>query len=111
MRKVFSIFKRDLKRLLRNPVAIIVTLGVCIIPSLYAWFNIEANWDPYKNTSGMAVAVVNEDQGAQVEGMGAVNAGDMIVEELKKNTQLDWTFVDESEGMEGVRGNSTTPPS
>ena len=43
MRKVFSIFKRDLKRLLRNPVAIIVTLGVCIIPSLYAWFNIEAN--------------------------------------------------------------------
>lgn len=103
MRKVFSIFKRDLKRLLRNPVAIIVTLGVCIIPSLYAWFNIEANWDPYKNTSGMAVAVVNEDRGAQVEGMGTVNAGDMIVAELKKNTQLDWTFVDKSEGMEGVK--------
>ena len=51
MRKAFQIFKRDLRRLLKNPVAVIVTLGVAVIPSLYAWFNILANWDPYENTS------------------------------------------------------------
>ena len=50
MGKVFRIFWRDLKRILRNPVAVIVTLGVCVIPSLYAWFNILANWDPYEST-------------------------------------------------------------
>ena len=43
----FAIFKRDIKRLLVNPVALVVTLGVCVIPSLYAWYNIVANWDPY----------------------------------------------------------------
>ena len=41
----FAIFKRDIKRLLVNPVALVVTLGVCVIPSLYAWYNIVANWD------------------------------------------------------------------
>ena len=51
----FAIFKRDIKRLLVNPVALVVTLGVCVIPSLYAWYNIVANWDPYGNTQGLDV--------------------------------------------------------
>ena len=46
MRTVWRIFLRDLTRILRNPVALVVTMGVAIIPSLYAWFNILANWDP-----------------------------------------------------------------
>lgn len=103
MKTVLRIFLRDLKRILRNPVALIVTLGVCIIPSLYAWFNILANWDPYENTSGIAIAVVNEDQGATAGTMGYINAGDMVVEKLQENTQLGWTFVDEDDGLEGVK--------
>lgn len=55
MGKVFRIFWRDLKRILRNPVAVIVTLGVCVIPSLYAWFNILANWDPYESTQDLSL--------------------------------------------------------
>ena len=54
MRTALRIFWRDLRRILRNPIAVVVTIGVCIIPSLYAWFNIAANWNPYANTSGMA---------------------------------------------------------
>ena len=103
MHTVLRIFLRDLRRILKNPVAIVVTLGVCVIPSLYAWFNILANWDPYKNTSGIAVAVVNEDEGAEVPGMGTINAGDMIQEQLEQNDQLGWAFPDEHDGMEGVR--------
>ena len=103
MQTVLRIFLRDLKRILHNPVAVIVTLGVCVIPSLYAWFNILANWDPYKNTSTIAVAVVNQDQGAEVAGMGSINAGDMVVDRLKENAQLAWTFPSEADGMEGVR--------
>lgn len=53
MRTVLRIFIRDAIRLLRNPVAIVITLGVAIIPSLYAWFNIVANWDPYSNTGNI----------------------------------------------------------
>lgn len=106
MNIAFKIFKRDVKRLVKNPIALIVTLGVCIIPSLYAWFNILANWDPYKNTSDVAVAIVNDDLGASVADMGQINAGDMVVDELKANTQLGWTFVNKNQALEGVNAGS-----
>ncbi len=107
MRKVFQIFLRDLKRLLKNPVAIIVTIGVAIIPSLYAWFNILANWDPYENTSTVPIAVVIQDEGADISDMGYTNAGDMIRERLEENTQLAWTFVDTQDAaLEGVEAGT-----
>ena len=103
MRTAFQIFKRDLKRILANPVAIVIAIGVAIIPSLYAWFNILANWDPYENTSTVPIAVVIEDRGANVGDMGTINAGDMIEEQLKENTQLCWTFVDDEQAaLDGV---------
>lgn len=102
MRASLSILARDLKRLLRSPVALLVTLGVCLIPSAYAWLNILANWDPYENTGTVPVAVVVEDVGADVPGLGEVNAGQMIQERLEQNHQLAWTFVDEQEALEGV---------
>ncbi len=107
VRKVFQIFLRDLKRLLKNPVAIIVTIGVAIIPSLYAWFNILANWDPYENTSTVPIAVVIQDEGANISDMGYTNAGDMIRERLEENTQLAWTFVDTQDAaLEGVEAGT-----
>ena len=104
MRTAWQIFVRDLKRLAKNPVAIIITIGVAILPSLYAWFNILANWDPYENTSTVPIAVVINDRGEDIEDMGYTNAGDMIREQLEENTQLGWNFVDtEDEAVEGVK--------
>ena len=102
MKKAFQIFKRDLKRLLRNPVAMIITIGVCIIPSLYAWYNIEANWDPYGNTSGVRIAVANEDRGVETELTGELNAGEQTVEKLRENDALGWVFTDAESAKEGV---------
>ena len=99
----FAIFKRDIKRLLVNPVALVVTLGVCVIPSLYAWYNIVANWDPYGNTQGIKIAIANNDQGTQNDLVGELNAGDQVVDQLKENDQLGWTFVDSAaDAKEGV---------
>ena len=99
----FAIFKRDIKRLLVNPVALVVTLGVCVIPSLYAWYNIVANWDPYGNTQGIKIAIANNDQGTQNDLVGELNAGDKVVDQLKENDQLGWTFVDSAaDAKEGV---------
>ena len=44
MKKIFQIFARDMRRLFTNPAAAIVMVGVCVLPSLYAWFNIAATW-------------------------------------------------------------------
>lgn len=103
MKNITWIFKRDLKRLFTNWVAVIVVIGVCIIPSLYAWFNIAANMDPYSNTQGIRIAVASCDLGTDNELTGSLNAGDRIVENLKENDALGWTFVDKEEALEGVR--------
>ena len=100
--KAFQIFKRDIKRLLRNPVALVITIGVCAIPSLYAWYNIAANWDPYGNTANVKVAVANEDAGTSNEYVGELNAGEQVVDQLHDNDQLGWTFVSASEAKQGV---------
>lgn len=90
---ILRIFVRDLKRIARNPAAIVIALGVCIIPSLYAWINILANWNPYENTGTVPVAVVIEDEGTTIPDMGFVNAGSMIREKLEENHQLGWEFA------------------
>lgn len=100
--KVLQIFKRDVRRLLHNPVAIVITIGVCIIPSLYAWYNIAANWDPYGNTAGVRIAVANEDAGVDNEYVGSLNAGEQTIEELKQNHDLGWVFTDADAAREGV---------
>ena len=63
MRTILAIFARDVRRIVKSPVALVVTCGVALIPSLYAWCNILANWDPYANTGNIQVAVANEDLG------------------------------------------------
>lgn len=103
MRKAGKIFYRDLRRLARNPVAMVVMAGVCLIPSLYAWFNIAANFDPYSNTGSIRIAVADCDKGTENELTGSLNAGEEITANLKENKDLGWVFVDEEEAKEGVR--------
>ena len=103
VKKAFQIFKRDILRLLKNPVALVITIGICVIPSLYAWYNIVANWDPYGNTANIKVAVANNDQGTSNEYVGELNAGDETVSKLKENDQLGWVFTDAVAGVVGVR--------
>ena len=102
MKKSFQIFKRDLGRLFRNRAAVLILVGISVLPSLYAWFNIAANMDPYGNTKGIQVAIANEDKGADSEQM-SLDAGQNIVDNLKKNDQLGWKFVDAKEAKKGVR--------
>ena len=103
MRTILRIFTRDLRRIVSNPVAVVVTLGVALIPSLYAWCNILANWDPYSNTGNIQVAVANEDLGTDSTLVGHLDAGAQTVKELKKNDQLGWRFVSKTDALQGVK--------
>src|SRR5699024_6085119 len=75
--------------------------GLAILPSLYAWFNIEANWDPYGQTEEIPIGVVNEDEGATVRGED-IDVGKDLVESLEDNDQMDWQFTDREEAMKEV---------
>lgn len=99
----WSVYRRDLGRLARVSKAWIIIIGVIVTPSLYAWFNIVAFWDPYSNTQQVSVAIVNHDAGASSDLTGRIDIGGELVEQLKQNDQLGWTFVDEDEAMDAVR--------
>lgn len=104
MKQIWAIFYRDIRNIGRNPVAVIVALGIMILPSLYAWFNIAANWDPYGSTKGLKVAVASLDQGTRIESLDTVvNLGDQILADLRANDQIGWQFVDEKEAVDGVK--------
>ncbi len=87
MKTIFRIFLSDIKKIRTNLMAFAVMIGICILPALYAWFNIAANWDPYSNTGNIKIAVANCDKGTKIASK-EINIGNQIVDNLKKNTQM-----------------------
>ncbi len=107
MKNIWKIFTGDLKKLVKQPFALIIIIGLCVIPSLYAWFNIFANWDPYANTGGIPVAVVSLDQDYTLKDGTVVNMGESVLESLRSNTSVKWIFLDtEEEAKEGVEAGT-----
>lgn len=102
MKNIFKISKRDFKKIFTNSMAIILTVGVALLPSLYAWFNIYANWDPYGSTGNMKIAVINNDEGTEIKGI-KIDIGEQIITNLKANDMIDWQFLPKEEALEGIK--------
>ena len=92
MKNIFRIFKNDVSRIRSNVIAMIVIMGITVIPTLYAWFNIYSNWDPYANTASVQIAIVSEDEGYSESDDSTINMGEQIVEQLHSNDKLGWRF-------------------
>ena len=104
MKNIMFIFKRDMKNLVINIFALLIAGGLCFIPSLYAWFNIYSNWDPYANTSAVNIAVFSEDEGYTDEDGNYSNIGEQVLESVKKSTSIGWVFTDtKDDAIEGVK--------
>ena len=93
MRNIWKIFTTDIRRISNNVVAVVIVMGLSILPALYAWFNIFSNWDPYEPaaTSQLKVAVASDDAGAEIMGL-SLNVGDSVLEALEANTTIGWVF-------------------
>ena len=103
MKMIWGIFKRDMCHATRNVIAVIVSMGLVVVPALYAWFNIAASWDPYGNTKALKVAVANNDKGYKSDLIPVrVNVGEIIISTLHANDQLDWQFVKSDKAIDGV---------
>src|SRR5690625_1294304 len=102
MRNIWNIFKLDLKNITTNWVVAIIIGGLIILPSLYAWLNIKASWDPYAQTGQIPIGIVNEDKGAMIRDE-EIHVGDTLVDTLRKNDDFNWQFVDREKAMDEVR--------
>lgn len=107
MNNIFKIYKDDIKKIFTNYAALIVFIALSILPSLYAWFNIKASWDPYgkEATSQIKIGVVNKDKGAELKGEFK-NIGNQIIDQLKENDVMGWQFVSEKEAVKAVEEGS-----
>ncbi len=103
MKNIKRIIKDDIISVTHNLFALVVAIGICILPALYAWFNIYANWDPYGNTGNLDLAAVSLDKG-YVDDEGVYrNVGNEVIEDLKQSDSVRWHFVDTpEEAKEGV---------
>lgn len=104
MKNIWKIIQSDWKRISHNIVALLVLIGLAVIPSLYAWFNILSNWDPYgsESTSHMQIAVYSDDAGVKIESF-ELCVGNTIIENLRKNDSIGWVFSNsKEEALQGV---------
>lgn len=102
MKIIFKVLIRDLKKIIKNPAAIIVVLGICFIPSLYAWITLKANWNPYVNTGNIPIGIINQDNGTIIDNK-IVNVGDQILAQLQTNHNIGWKFTTIEQGEEGLK--------
>ena len=93
IKKVLELYRLDWRRVFKNKLTLILVIALMIIPSLYAWFNIAALWDPYSSTGDIKVAILSEDKKAKVMDQ-SVNIGDKMIKNLKDNDNFSWQFVD-----------------
>lgn len=101
MKAIWDIYRKDLQTIISKFMTIVIIGGLAILPSLYAWLNVKASWDPYAKTDQIPIGFVNEDRGAEIQGE-EVLVGEDLAEQLEEDDSFDWHFVSHEEGMKGV---------
>lgn len=109
--KTLRIAFSELKRMTNGTLPKLAMLSLILVPLLYGATYIYANWDPYKNLSGIDAALVVEDQGTTVtsstpDGQSRktqLKAGDDVAQDLMKSDSFHWVRTDPQDAAEGVR--------
>ena len=94
--------KNEWKKLLTNPLLIVVIAAIMLIPSIYAGLFLASMWDPYGELDKLPVAIVNLDQGAVYEGK-ELQIGDELVENLREDGSLNFSVTDRNEALTGLK--------
>lgn len=97
-----KMIKNEFKFIFSNRLIRISLIAIMFIPFLYSVFFLRSVWDPYGSTGNLPIAVVNEDKEVTYQGQ-KMHAGDDMVKQLKKNTQLGWRFVSKEKAEQGIK--------
>lgn len=101
---VWHILRDDCRRLFANVVSVIITAGLVVMPSIFAWYNVIACWNVFDNTGNLQVAVANADEGYKSDLVPLrVNVGDQVVSALRANDQIDWVITTPDDAVDGAR--------
>lgn len=96
---------KEFKNILKNKKVLIQLIAILFIPVLYSGMFLWAFWDPYDKLDKLPVAVVNLDEGSKFEDT-QLNIGKDLVEKLKDNKKFNWKFVDNEQGIDGLKNQN-----
>ena len=107
MHRLLSFIRRDARHAYANAVSIVVMVGILVVPSFYAWFNIAGSWDPYGNTKNLKVALVNEDEGYESDLVPLkLNLGDEVVSTLLASSSIGYEPAARDKAESGLAAGS-----
>ena len=107
MRRIWDFMRRDARHARSSAIALVVFVGIVVVPSFYAWFNIAGSWDPYGNTRNLRVAVANEDAGYESELLPVrIDLGERVVADLRASDSIGYVVTSADEAREGVRSGA-----
>ena len=89
----WTIFSYGIKRSVRRPRSVFVTLVIIVVPVLYPLIWLTAFWNPYANVGNLPVAFVNEDSG---------QIGASMEQQLRTSTDVDWQFPSRTDADAGL---------
>ncbi|MFS0575984.1 YhgE/Pip domain-containing protein [Sporosarcina sp. 179-K 3D1 HS] len=90
------------KQLLRTRKMFVPMVAILFIPVLYAGMFLWAFWDPYENMSSLPVAIVDNDQGAELDGE-QLALGRELTDKLLESKQFDFQKVSQAEAEQGLK--------
>ncbi|MFC7373256.1 YhgE/Pip family protein [Fictibacillus iocasae] len=102
--KWLSLLSTEFSKLTANKGILLSVIAAMLVPVVYGGILLSATWGPYDNLSNLPVAVVNDDQGAVLNG-NAVHVGEELVNKLREGEAVGWRFVDSGQAMRGLENN------
>lgn len=95
--------KAEWLKILKTRKMLVSIIAVLFIPVMYAGMFLWAFWDPYAGMSNLPVAIVNDDKGAEMDGV-KLDLGDTLVDKLVDSKQFDFIEVSKEEAEKGLNG-------
>ncbi|KOS71639.1 membrane protein [Lysinibacillus contaminans] len=95
--------KAEWLKIFKTRKMLVSIVAVLFIPVMYAGMFLWAFWDPYAGMSDLPVAIVNEDSGAEMDGV-KLDLGETLVEKLVDSKQFNFIEVSKEEAEKGLDG-------
>lgn len=95
--------KAEWLKILKTRKMLVSIIAVLFIPVMYAGMFLWAFWDPYKGLPNLPVAVVNEDKGAEMEGV-KLDLGNELVDKLVESNEFKFVEVSKEDAEKGLNG-------
>jgi len=100
--KIPQMITAELRRLTSTRMSVIALIALLAVPILYGGLYLWANQDPYGNLTNVPVALVVDDQGADVNGQQR-NLGDEAAVQLLDSDTFEWHRVSSDQADAGLQ--------